>query len=257
MNADVKADNTKDEIEVEKSGVNGKTKAAKNKSGSQKLTDDALKNADSIEDDAGVTSQIEEEKTNESKPDDSEKPKGSKDVQNGHVQSETEENSNEGAKEKESNVVKDGEKNAFDEVKADKNDVHKAAEKKQESKSESIAHNESVMEDPKRKAAIPSSILEKGIIYFFFRGRVGIEDPHGIEDVARSYIVLRPIPIGAKLGGGPLVDSGNARLLALPKKMLPKSHRDRFLMFTEKVHSSIKDLRDQFAGNEYVTKTSG
>jgi hypothetical protein len=106
------------------------------------------------------------------------------------------------------------------------------------------------------RSAIPSSILEKGIIYFFFRPRVNITDPQGIEDVAHSYIVLRPLPLGAKLGEGPLEDAGNAHLLALPKKMLPKSGRDRFLVFVEKGEASIKELREGFAGNEYATKTS-
>ena len=159
---------------------------------------------------------------------------------------------------KEQNGLKDNKKNAFDEVKADTGEVKEAAEKEQEEKSGQIAdHNGSVIEDEKREAEVPSSILEKGIIYFFFRGRVGVNDPQGIEDVARSYIVLRPLPRGAKLGEGPLEDSGNARLLALPKKMLPRSKQDRFLMFVEKAHAHIKDLREQFASNDYATKTSG
>jgi hypothetical protein len=99
--------------------------------------------------------------------------------------------------------------------------------------------------------------MEKGIIYFFFRGRVGVEDPQGIQDIARSYIVLRPLPLGAKIGDGPLQDDGKARLIALPKKMLPKSKSDRFLMFVENSSASIKDLRNQFSGNEYSTKTVG
>lgn len=158
----------------------------------------------------------------------------------------------------EQNGLKNGEKNAFDEVKGDANEVHAAAEKEQVSKTEEISkNNDSVIEDEKREAEIPSSIMEKGIIYFFFRSRVGIEDPQGIEDVARSYIVLRPVPIGAKIGDGPLQDDGNARLIALPKKMLPKSKQDRFLMFVEKPNALIKDLRDQFSGSEYATKTTG
>lgn len=80
-------------------------------------------------------------------------------------------------------------------MKADSNDVKKASEEEQESKTKELSkNNKSVVEDEEREAKIPSSILEKGIIYFFFRGRVGIEDPQGIEDVARSYIVLRPLP---------------------------------------------------------------
>merc|ERR1712093_308640 len=52
-----------------------------------------------------------------------------------------------------------GEKNAFDEVKADTDDVKKAANKEQEEKSKEIMNNnKSVVEDDKREAAIPSSI---------------------------------------------------------------------------------------------------
>jgi hypothetical protein len=150
------------------------------------------------------------------------------------------------------------EKNAFDEVKSDEADAHKSAEKEQDTKTEEIkANDDSIIEDPAREAAMPSSILEKGIIYFFFRARVNIDEPQGIEDVARSYIVLRPIPIGAKIGDGPLQDDGKARLLALPKKMLPKSKNDRFLVFVDKAGASVKDLREQFSGAEYATKTVG
>ena len=136
--------------------------------------------------------------------------------------------------------------------------VKESAQKEQDTKVADISNNhESIIEDDKREAEIPSSILEKGVIYFFFRGRVGIEDPQGIEDIARSYIVLRPIPLGAKIGDGPLQDLDNLRLLTLPKKMMPKSKRDRFLVFVEKSNVSIKELRDQLQGNDYPTKTSG
>ena len=39
--------------------------------------------------------------------------------------------------------------------------------------------------------------------------------------------------------------------------MLPKSKRDRFLLFVEKPKSSITELREQFASNDYSTKTRG
>jgi hypothetical protein len=211
----------------------------------QKAVDETMMVADKIEDDTEVTKQINGD---------------SQILENAkkHRDDERAEPKEEAAPKNETNGAKEDENNAFDEVKADTGEAHEAAKAEQNKKAESISHNnESVIEDSEREAEMPSSILEKGIIYFFFRGRVGIEDPQGIEDVARSYIVLRPIPLGAKLGEGPLEDSGNARLLALPKKTLPKSGRDRFLMFVEKAKSSIKDLREQFAGNEYATKTSG
>jgi hypothetical protein len=157
------------------------------------------------------------------------------------------------------NDIKGGEKNAFDEAKADESEAKEAAREEEAQKLEQITSNkDSVIEDSKREAAMPSSILEKGIIYFFFRGRVNIDKPQGVEDIARSYIVLRPLPFGAKLGEGPLKDAGNARLLALPKKVLPKSKRDRFLAFVEKHGISVKDLKESFAaGNDYATKTTG
>jgi hypothetical protein len=136
--------------------------------------------------------------------------------------------------------------------------VKKSAQEEQETETANISqNNESIVEDGGREAEIPSSILEKGIIYFFFRGRVGVEDPQGVEDVARSYIILRPIPLGAKLGDGQLEDLRTSRLLALPKKTLPKTKKDRFLVFVAKPKASIKELRDQFQSSDYSTKTSG
>lgn len=122
----------------------------------------------------------------------------------------------------------------------------------------SVGDQSSILQDKAREEAMPSSILEKGIIYFFFRGRVGVEDPKSVDDIARSFIVLRPLPIGAKIGEGALEDTGNARLLSLPKKVLPKSQNDRFLMFVDKPRSSIKDLKENFvSGSDYATRTAG
>ncbi|PQE26537.1 BTB domain-containingtranscription factor protein [Rutstroemia sp. NJR-2017a BBW] len=150
------------------------------------------------------------------------------------------------------------EESALDEVKADTDDVKASAQEEQEQKTTEISQNQdSIIEDSERASAIPSSILEKGIIYFFFRGRVGVEDPSGIEDVARSYFVLRPLPLGAKIGSGPLEDQGNARLLALPKKVWPKSKRDRFLVFVDRAGVSVGELREQMGGEDRATKTVG
>ena len=102
-----------------------------------------------------------------------------------------------------------------------------------------------------------SSILEKGIIYFFFKERVGVEEPQGIQDVARSYIVLRPISIDSKVETSSLNDSRHARLLVLPKKMLPKKHGRGFLAFVKTPASSLEDLREELSGREYDTKTRG
>ena len=109
----------------------------------------------------------------------------------------------------------------------------------------------------KREESTPSSILEKGIIYFFERGRVGIDEPSSPNETARSYIVLRPMPHGSKLGDGPIGDDGNNRLLALPKKVLPKSPRDRFMSFVEKAKVSLDEIKTNFGASDYATKTAG
>lgn len=111
---------------------------------------------------------------------------------------------------------------------------------------------------PSEEKGVPSNVLEKGIIHFFIRGRVNIETPGEVDDVARSYILLRPIPKDAKLGDGTVGDEKNTRLLALPKKVVPQSGKDRFMAFVEKSSASYADIKDNFlAANDYETKTAG
>lgn len=111
---------------------------------------------------------------------------------------------------------------------------------------------------PAEESNVPASILEKGIIYFFIRGRVGIENPGVVDDIARSHMILRPIEKDAKLGHGPIGDGGNTRLLALPKKVLPTSGKDRFMVFVEKSGASYEELKKDFLdSSDYQTKTAG
>lgn len=53
-------------------------------------------------------------------------------------------------------------------------------------------------------------------------------------------------------------DDNNCRLLALPKKVLPLSGKDRWIAFVEKAQTSIKDLKENFFGaSDYETQTAG
>jgi hypothetical protein len=108
----------------------------------------------------------------------------------------------------------------------------------------------------KKTSGIPG-ILERGIVYFLFRGRVGIEDPRSIDDIARSFIALQPLLCDEKVSAGTSNVSGNARLLVLPKKMLPKKHGSAFLAFVEKSALSVMDLRHEVSETEYDTKYLG
>ncbi|EFY87057.1 hypothetical protein MAC_06955 [Metarhizium acridum CQMa 102] len=103
----------------------------------------------------------------------------------------------------------------------------------------------------------PSRVLEKGVPYYFIRGRVGSDEPKSIDDIARGYLILRPIPDDAKLRGA-LPTSATARLIALPKKALPAGPKDRFMAFVEKSHASYDELEKKFLkGEVYETKTVG
>jgi hypothetical protein len=132
-------------------------------------------------------------------------------------------------------------------------EAHTTTQDKQEDDSGSA-----VKESSQREKQVPSNILEKGVIYFFTRNRVGIEESESVGDLQRTFFVLRPMPVGAKLGDGTLADNNNNRLFALPKKVFPKSHNDRFMAFVEKANVTIKELKESFFGaEEYNTKTQG
>lgn len=103
----------------------------------------------------------------------------------------------------------------------------------------------------------PPRVLEKGVLYYFIRGRVGIDEPKSVDDIARGYLILRPIPDDTKLHGA-LPASATARRIALPKKALPASPKDRFMAFVEKSHASYDELGAKFLkGDVYETKTAG
>lgn len=131
-----------------------------------------------------------------------------------------------------------------EEVKADGSDTNVEAD--------------AIEEDKGRAQVQPSNVLEKGIIYFFTRGRVGITEPESVQELQRSFFVMRPLPDGGKITDGAVQDVGNNRLLALPKKVWPKSGKDRFMVFVEKAGVSMETLKDEFfPGSEYSTKTTG
>lgn len=167
------------------------------------------------------------------------------------------------------------EPNAFDKVQADENDEGKTAAKVNTDEAnghtdgtyghaEETEHTgkskteDAIVQSQTREEAQPSNILEKGIIYFFTRGRVGTDNPDSVQDLQRSFMVMHPLPSGAKITDGTVQEMNNLRLLALPKKVWPKGPNDKFMSFVEKVGTSMAELKDDFfKGSEYSTKTTG
>ncbi|TLD18303.1 hypothetical protein E2P81_ATG12098 [Venturia nashicola] len=120
------------------------------------------------------------------------------------------------------------------------------------------SNGEIAVKSAEREKQVASNIIEKGIIYFFTRGRVGIEEPENVQDLQRTFFVMRPLPTGAKLGDAAVPDTEQNRLVALPKKVFPKGGNDRFMAFIEKSKVSMKTLKeDFFQGSEYETQTLG
>lgn len=137
-------------------------------------------------------------------------------------------------------------------------DAKKEEDSTQTKQETSTSNGDNAVEPSARDGEVPSSILEKGILYFVYRGRVNIDDPKEVQDIARSYIVLRPLPHGAKLGDGPIGDDKNCRLIAVPKKTLPLTGNDKWTAFVEKANVSFKDLKDGFLqSSDYETSTQG
>ncbi|SPO07408.1 uncharacterized protein DNG_10102 [Cephalotrichum gorgonifer] len=97
------------------------------------------------------------------------------------------------------------------------------------------------------------TILEKGLIYFFTRPRVSVSDPKSLEDIARSFFVLRPADAEKKPR-----DDGPCRLCIVPKKILPTTGRQRWIGFVDKANEPYyKAVGEDMAGSEYETKTLG
>lgn len=150
-----------------------------------------------------------------------------------------------------------------DGISSNKEDADGKAEASSDDKTETKTKSEdnadgAIEESSQREKEMPSNILEKGVVYFFTRNRVSVDEAESVGDLQRTFFVLRPIPQGAKLTDGPIQDLKNNRLFALPKKVFPKSHNDRFMAFVEKANTTIQDLKDNFfQGTEYNTQTQG
>jgi hypothetical protein len=115
-----------------------------------------------------------------------------------------------------------------------------------------------IKSSPSRGTEIPSTIVEKGIVYFLTRGRVNTENPQNVSELQRSYLVLRPLPRDAEIGKGAIPDAPVSRLIVIPKKALPQNGKERFMVFIEKSKSTMENLKDTvFSGEQHETKTKG
>jgi len=99
-----------------------------------------------------------------------------------------------------------------------------------------------------RANVVFSNILEKGIIYFFFRPRVDLEKPHSMQDVAQSFFVLRPTFLDGKPDEDQCSFNKDARCLLMmaPKKRFPIWGSENDIRFVVKSRETMKNLREKF-----------
>ncbi|CAK9275946.1 unnamed protein product [Sphagnum jensenii] len=141
----------------------------------------------------------------------------------------------------------------------------------------------------------PYEILERGEIYFFYRPKVSVEEPHSRDDVQHMYLVLRPEFAAGEGGaveekqssdsgivssstksrrngavgegkhggdGAENIEIGKKplfRYIVMGRKSLPETtKRTRpYWGFVELVTTNPDDLKKMLAAEEYETKTRG
>lgn len=133
--------------------------------------------------------------------------------------------------------------------------ISSSAEKKPEEATESAA----VQIDTQREKQVQKSpLLEKGIIYFFYKPKISVQgEATSISDVQRSFIVLKPLPAGAKLKSEAF-SKGPARLLTLPKKSFPTAlSHGRYLTFINMTNVTNAEIQSRLSSETYRTATMG
>lgn len=91
-----------------------------------------------------------------------------------------------------------------------------------------------------------NEVLETGNIYFLYRPRIQEEQPEGMEDIQRFYVVLKP-------EGGK-----NYRLMVLGRKRMPEiGGHERNWGFVNRVTGSAKEIEQELGPAAYETKTRG
>jgi len=138
-------------------------------------------------------------------------------------------------------------------------------EPKEESKEEKHEIEEQNTKKLKPNELKSTEILEKGLIYFFYRPKVGIHEVKGPADVQKLYLLLWPGADSIKRDEkemthhlGKMGSNEPERLIIIAKKKLPESHKhERFFAFVDKVSYSVEEIDLPLEAITYTTKTRG
>jgi len=142
----------------------------------------------------------------------------------------------------------------------------KAAKKQERENIETGKQETEVKTLPAEKEQEPG-IIEKGLIYFFYKPKVELKEVHGPEDVQRLYVLLWPAAPSIqedekkmKHPEGKMGTGEPERLIVLGKKKLPDVHKgkhEKFWGFVEKVSRNIDEVEEDLEARTYTTHTRG
>lgn len=101
-------------------------------------------------------------------------------------------------------------------------------------------------------------VLQTGIVRFYTRGRMNIENPTEADEVARLYMVLdRALPASPH-HPRPSLQGDDCCMLLIPKKTLPQKPGDRRMAFVDAPQTSLVALEKTLSfSDEHETKTAG
>jgi len=127
-------------------------------------------------------------------------------------------------------------------------DVAEGAAAELEPQTEEASVPAPAREQPEMEKENTPSTVEHGLVYFFYRPKVGIEEAECLADVQRFYMILAPADGQCR-----------ARLALVGKKRLPSiaARHERFFGFIAAVGDSVEELSKELGPKEYDTKTLG
>jgi len=128
-----------------------------------------------------------------------------------------------------------------------------ASTKAKASKPRAAAKKTATKEEPIAARAVPEAraeggdVLERGDLFFFYRPDVGDDAPHGLLDVRRFHLVLRP-------------ERGDVvRMITIGRKTLPGSRQGggNHWAFVDRVFPDAGELKEALGAITYQTETQG
>jgi hypothetical protein len=113
---------------------------------------------------------------------------------------------------------------------------------------------EEAKEEGQKQEEQPSRFLEKGLVYFFYRPKVGVEEVHDLAEVQKLYMLLIPKETMRKED----LEHRKHRMILITKKKLPEVHSHaRYWGFVEETSDEMKAVRNELGAVTYSTKTRG